>query len=423
MRKLFIILLLVTTRIFAQVENSAGKFSYNTHPLFYYDIANYKSNSDSLTRVDVFIEVPYSRIQFLKSGNMYKSSYVVDISFKESETDNLILRRSWTETVKAKDFPVTTSSKNFNISYRSYNLKPGLYKMTIAVEVKNSDVKGKSESDVTVLRIDKPLDISDIMLVSKKISSGGIKKIVPNISREITTRDSVISFYYEIYSDSNRNVSISYQIRNLRKDKFYKQKIQREIQKGKNLIYQSLSVPDFSLGDYSLIVKVEDEKSGLKVGIGKKFSSKIYSFPETIKDLDLAIDQMIYIASPSEIDYIKSAKTYDEKLKRYLRFWKSKDPTPNTDENEVLDEYYRRVDYANEHFKSYYDGWRTDMGMIYITLGPPDQVERHPFEFDSKPYEIWDYFNLNRRFVFVDQTGFGDYRLINPDFTDWRYRY
>jgi GWxTD domain-containing protein len=295
--------------------------------------------------------------------------------------------------------------------------------MTIAVEVKNSDVKGKSESDVTVLRIDKPLDISDIMLVSKKIASGGIKKIVPNISREITTRDSVISFYYEIYSDSNRNVSISYQIRNLRKDKFYKQKIQREIQKGKNLIYQSLSVPDFSLGDYSLIVKVEDEKSGLKVGIGKKFSSKIYSFPETIKDLDLAIDQMIYIASPSEIDYIKSAKTYDEKLKRYLRFWKSKDPTPNTDENEVLDEYYRRVDYANEHFKSYYDGWRTDMGMIYITLGPPDQVERHPFEFDSKPYEIWDYFNLNRRFVFVDQTGFGDYRLINPDFTDWRYRY
>ncbi len=132
---------------------------------------------------------------------------------------------------------------------------------------------------------------------------------------------------------------------------------------------------------------------------------------------------MMYIASPSEIDYIKEAKTYDEKLKRYLAFWKKKDPTPNTPENEVLNEYYRRVDYANANFKSYYEGWRTDMGMIYITLGPPDQVERHPFEYDSKPYEIWYYYNLNRRFIFVDETGFGDYRLLNPDFTDWRYRY
>jgi hypothetical protein len=41
-------------------------------------------------------------------------------------------------------------------------------------------------------------------------------------------------------------------------------------------------------------------------------------------------------------------------------------------------------------------------------------VDRHPFEVDSKPYEIWAYYELNYSIVFVDETGFGDYRLQTP---------
>ena len=39
----------------------------------------------------------------------------------------------------------------------------------------------------------------------------------------------------------------------------------------------------------------------------------------------------------------------------------------------------------------------------------------HPFEINSKPYEVWYYNALNRRFVFVDYTGFGDYELVEPE--------
>ena len=60
--------------------------------------------------------------------------------------------------------------------------------------------------------------------------------------------------------------------------------------------------------------------------------------------------------------------------------------------------------------------------MIYIVLGPPNNVERHPFEYDSKPYEIWYYYGINQQFYFVDDTGFGDYRLLNFNYGDW-YRY
>lgn len=58
------------------------------------------------------------------------------------------------------------------------------------------------------------------------------------------------------------------------------------------------------------------------------------------------------------------------------------------------------------------------MGMVFIILGTPSNIDRHPFELDSKPYEIWHYYEINRQYVFVDYTGFGDYRLVTPFYGD-----
>ena len=99
-----------------------------------------------------------------------------------------------------------------------------------------------------------------------------------------------------------------------------------------------------------------------------------------------------------------------------------KDPSPNNDENEIFDEYFRRIAFANENFSNYIEGWRSDRGMVYTILGAPNNIDRHPFEYDSKPYEVWEYYDLNRSFVFLDQTGFGDYRLVTP-LTGDLYRY
>ena len=63
------------------------------------------------------------------------------------------------------------------------------------------------------------------------------------------------------------------------------------------------------------------------------------------------------------------------------------------------------------------------MGYVYIMYGEPSSIERHPFEMDTKPYEIWTYYELNKQFIFVDDTGFGDYRLRNPMWDVGGYQY
>jgi GWxTD domain-containing protein len=110
-------------------------------------------------------------------------------------------------------------------------------------------------------------------------------------------------------------------------------------------------------------------------------------------------------------------------------FWLKRDPTPGTPDNEFKDEHYRRIAYANEHFASTIPGWKTDRGRIYITFGPPDEIEDHskggtylrpPSEGGGEttvfPFQQWRYKHIdgvgdNIIIEFVDPTYTGEYRM------------
>ena len=104
-------------------------------------------------------------------------------------------------------------------------------------------------------------------------------------------------------------------------------------------------------------------------------------------------------------------------------FWKMRDPTSGTPENEYKDDHNRRFNYANKYFKrsSTRQGWRTDMGMIYIILGEPVSKDRFPSSKDIYPCEVWYYYGdpakgLPPHFglVFFQRGGAGEYKLYNP---------
>jgi hypothetical protein len=65
------------------------------------------------------------------------------------------------------------------------------------------------------------------------------------------------------------------------------------------------------------------------------------------------------------------------------------------------------------------------MGMVYIVLGEPSSVERRINPNDNRSIIIWMYTQLNRRYIFIDNTGFGDFRLSpsTPFFLSEKYRY
>ena len=148
------------------------------------------------------------------------------------------------------------------------------------------------------------------------------------------------------------------------------------------------------------------------------------------------IDQdVLYIISKEEKRAFKKLTTDEERYQFIEQFWLRRDPAPDTVDNEARNEHYRRITYANEHFASGFPGWKTDRGRIYITFGPPDEIEAHPTggaydrPFDegggdtsTYPFEVWRYRYLEGEALgnqvmieFVDRTLTGEYRMtMNP---------
>jgi len=99
-------------------------------------------------------------------------------------------------------------------------------------------------------------------------------------------------------------------------------------------------------------------------------------------------------------------------------FWSKRDSDPDTDANEFKEEFFARIEYANQHFKGEGPpGWKTDRGRIYIYLGPPDRTD----ETFTDPqtgralkgsWLIWIYYRYNLGVIFIDN-GTGTFK-INP---------
>ena len=132
-------------------------------------------------------------------------------------------------------------------------------------------------------------------------------------------------------------------------------------------------------------------------------------------------DVVYIITSDEKKDFLKLT-TNDAREKFIQDFWEIRNPTPGTPENSYKNEIYERISYANSHFGSgaNEEGWRTDRGRTYITLGPPQQKEVHYNASNMFPLEIW-FYNYNHPalppafyIMFYKHEGFGDFRFYSP---------
>ncbi len=415
-------LILLAQSLHGQVETANQPDESRSLPKFYQDFLNFYNDS-STTRMDAFIQVPYNQIQFVKSDKGFTGSYTITISVFNETRDKLVVEKVWNEEVNEKDFEQTNSQNNYNLSFKSFFLKPGSYIIRSSVEDKESKKEYSTENPFVVKSLEETPALSDVIFISKMSEAGDAKKILPNVSGNVATQKDGVPLFFEAYSDSARDVRLEYIITDDKKDVVFQSNEAQHLDSGKTRIFHTIKDSAISLGKYLLTVSLLNNKGEVVSSTNKGFYSRWSGVPTTVKDLDLAVDQLVYIASQSEMDYIKDAKTKEDKSRRYIEFWKKKDPSPSTEENEVFNEYYRRIEYANQQFSHYVKGWKTDRGMVFILLGAPNNVDRHPFDVDSKPYEIWQYYQMNKQFVFIDENGFGDYRLITPLYgDDYRYR-
>ncbi len=408
--------------LFAQSGSGEESLVKSDQRTFAVDVLTYPDDSAGFSRVDIYLEIPYSSLQFVNQGGFFRATYELDVAISDS-ADKLVSEKTWSGKVEVDSIQEVRLRRPGEVVQKTILLRPGRYGFN--VRVRDIETNRTSSSRLKISVTDYApgkWKVSDAMVLHGFEAVGERKLITPNISAAISDASDSFYVFLKLYNDIGVDSGlIVVEVTDPRSRMVRTDTIPVHLRAGENSLLPRVKCAGLGVGEFTLkvrILPIPDPAADGAVSTGlaetaRSFTMRWIGAPMEVSDIDLAIDQMQYIMEKEALEELK-ALTPDLKRDRWKAFWAKRDPSVGTDRNELMEEYYSRVAYANQHFGHYTVGWKTDMGMVYIIFGAPNNIERHPFEIDSKPYEVWTYHENNRQFVFVDATGFGDYRLQTP---------
>jgi GWxTD domain-containing protein len=399
---------------YAEHSNQSGVglpfFDIVLHNQFAEDINN---------RLLVTTQILNDDLTFIKSDSTgYDADYELLLAVYNKE-NNVVLSRTINKKLNVKDFKLTNSRDEKILLKTFMTLKPGAYKLFAKLTDLISGKSTQRKIDIKLPDFTKnSIDISGILFLQdvKLDSASKLVDFIPTIGNNFTTRLGHFYIYFDLYvKDTSQSVSINYTLESKNKEKELDTTIVKTIDSKITSHLFKIKKTRLMKNSYNLVIEA-------KAGDYSKKKSQSISFfwsdvPGTVEDIDLALRQMVYIVNHDSLDKYEN-ESLEIKQSFFKRFWKERDPDVTTAVNELKNEYFRRVNYANRKYSAFsQDGWKTDRGRILIKFGFPDDIERHPFELGGKPYIVWRYYSLRKTFLFEDHTGFGDYRL-HPAYLD-----
>jgi len=142
----------------------------------------------------------------------------------------------------------------------------------------------------------------------------------------------------------------------------------------------------FSLEEEGLYF-IQSDTASLS-GIGIRVVSNYYPKMSTIKELS---EPLIYLSTKDEIDELVN----EENVRAAFEgFWLDLAKSESVAKM-IIRKYYDRIEEANLRFTNYKAGWKTDMGMVFIIVGPPDEV------YLTEEKESWYYKNPGKNQIVV----------------------
>ena len=414
----FCIIVISGNIVSAQYYESSDKTGIG---LPYFDVVLHNQFDPNMNGYDVLVltQFVYDDLTFIKSDTAgYNASFELLLAVYDVN-ENVVFNRTINKNIYVKSFDLTNNRDQKILMKNFISLNPGKYTVLIKVlDLSSNQIASRKMKLNLVDYQAEPVFISGISFLQdvKWDSSMQVIDFSPTIGNNFTAREGLFYIYFDLYvKDISKPVDLRYAL--------YDKKNRIELDTVNTILvdknvtshYYKIEKNDLKMNRY--LLEIAASQGEYKTKAEKNFSFFWSEVPGTNEDIDLAFEQMRYILPHDSLKKYENADL-EEKQAYFRRFWMERDPNPKTAQNELKDEYFRRVNYANRNYTAFGQaGWLTDRGRILIKFGAPDDIERHPFEMGSQPYEIWRYYALRKTFLFIDTTGFGDYRL-HMDYLD-----
>jgi GWxTD domain-containing protein len=452
--------------------------------LFFTDVVT-APGRDGRSRVDVAFRIPGDQLRYLDRGDSLLAEIQVGIEFR-TRFGKSLANDVQSHTVTSPPRSATGWSPG-HLLLRTYYVPPGPHQLIVRIEDLQTKKKGlayvgrkapeKGEAAGLVgitgypedrLAVGKPLFLWSASAGEPGDGASGFRRVpgglpvLPNPDRTYGLYAPIARGYFEVHPAPARDAASAVQdvVVRLRASDGRVLAIVDSARVEESQPWSGrvgLEVATLPAGAYDLEVAVT--AGGDTARASNRFNVA-WRQESWERDPRAFLEEAHFLLDDPDLESRYSEFTAGEQEAYLDHYWKERDPTPLSAQNEERDKFYERVRYANANYgiQGVTLGMLSDRGRIYIRFGEPDdirqqviptgaasvqaiakeiayvdddpaaiQLKKKTIGADERPFEVWTYNRawdsaqerlktgsqrrLERKFVFVDEEGYGNYTL------------
>jgi GWxTD domain-containing protein len=356
-------------------------------------------------------------LTFTREGDRFRAGYTVTADLRQGAS--IAHHFDAKEVVRVRNFKETTRGEESVIFQEYFELPPGKYTLSLAVRDESGAKAGTYESEITIPTIS-TRGLSSSLPVHEATPRASVDSLPHLVASPRSTavfgRDTVLSAYVEAYELAPEE-PLQAAIRGERGAILWSQPV--SLSRVGRVASGVVRVPvsKLGIGAVELVLSRADVADTTRIPLFVSFGDEL-----PIASFDDMLSYLRYYASPTRLKALRDAAA-DMRSDAWATFLAETDPIPTTPQHEGLQLYFARIQRANLEFREEGgQGWLTDRGMVFVSLGEPDQIlEPSGSQINQRGQaQIWDYQRLQLQLIFIDQTGFNRWRLTQSSEVDFQ---
>ncbi len=413
-----------------QAQNSQSKLPLKISV----DYARFRGDSAN-AYLEVYYSIPERLLTYATDSAGLRAT--VEVTMIVRQQGVFVSADRWLVPHVLKD--TTRGSMNL-IGLSTVLLPEGHYTLSLMAKDRNEPSRMDSVAMVVPIKLParEKLVLSDVEL-STSIKQGkqgsqffkNTLEVVPSVEC-IFTESQPCFVYAEIYNVLAGEDRSDYILRTIVTDGAGREIISRDKTKKRtgesSVVVDNILTRELRTGTYTVMLSLIDSSRKTLSAAGRRFfvlnqalgpDSSMMSLKSFIpaeefarmseQELDREFQWARYESGQAERAQYEKLSGAESKRVFLQEFWSRR-------EQGFRAQYLERVRFAQENYRELgLDGYRSDRRRVHVVYGVPDDIDRHPNEADTRPYEVWSYNAIQGGVIFVfvlRQTG-TDYELVH----------
>ncbi len=371
--------------------------------------------SADTTLVLLSLSMPSAALSFEREGEHYLARYRARVELWRGQQTVQTIEAA--ESVLVPTFRETSRVDESIIWQRYLSLAPGRYSLTLAVEDEGHNRGSSQDVTLDVPRLD-PASLATPVLVYEAIPRETADSLPRILARPRSTlifgQDTIVPLYIDAVGTSGPS---RIDVRVLSQDSLveWAEPFDLPVRNSTRSTVVTLPVARMGIGLNAVQVSIpgsaDTARTRVLVSLGEDLP---------IATFDEMVSYLRYFTTADRLKELRDAPPA-RRAEAWATFLAETDPVPGTPEHEGLRDYFGRIRTANVRFRDDAQvGWQSDRGIAFVALGDPDNIVDTGLINPGARVrqQIWEYRELRVQLIFVDQTGFGRWRLTSQGRAD-----